>query len=125
MIHEEIQLSHGWSWDENDVRVPRGEYYVEREPYGMQLWDLRFYAGCQRQPQVIHRVLDFHDRHPWRFHYGQDGTAKSYADLHEGEFRTAVRQYVNECRRLYNAGEDVDDAREPSPRPRSIEYDLW
>lgn len=95
------------------------------ESVGMETWDLRFYAGCRRTPQPVHRVLDFHGRYPSRFYYGADGVAKSYAGIRESELRMQVRLYTAQARELWNAGGDVDGLREPDVRPRSIEYDLW
>jgi len=95
------------------------------EPVGMETWDLRFYTGCRRTPQVIHRVLDFHSRYPWKFHYGSGGIEDSYASQREAEFRSETRLYVDAARRTYNAGGDVEELMEPDPRPRSIEYLLW
>lgn len=97
----------------------------ETHTTGMQIWDLRFYAGCRRRPQVIHRVLDFQGFYPVRILYGRHGVAKSYGDIREGQFRTATRRYVGEARAVWNAGSDVDEVREPDSRPRSIDWDLW
>lgn len=107
--------------------IPRGSRFGEIEYHngGMELYDLRFYAGSRRQPQRVHRVLDFYGLHPWRIHYGRDGVAKSYADIREGQFRSASRRYVDEARAVWNAGGDVDEVREPDRRPYRITYDLW
>jgi len=102
----------------------RGVFFREYRN-GMETYDLRFYAGCRRTPQPVHRVLDFHGRYPWRFHYGSDGVAKSYADIAEGELRAAVRIYTGEALKLLRAGEDLDELLEPDLKPRSIEYELW
>ena len=125
LVGERVRVSNGWNRDDDGNRVPRGVIYTEDWPHGMEVWDLRFFAGCRRRPQLIHRVLDFHGRYPARFHYGTGGTARSYADMREAEFRTFGRHYENECRLVYNAGGDVDEITEPDLRPRSIEYDLW
>jgi hypothetical protein len=120
-----------WNMKEPDVywgkpwSAYEGQIFVEERTIGMEVWDLRFYAGCRRTPQVIHRVLDFHDLYPVRIHYGRDGVAKSYGDIREGQFRTATRRYVDEARMTYNAGGDVDEICEPDKRPRSIDWDLW
>lgn len=98
---------------------------VEEREVGIETYDLRFYAGCRRRPQAIHRVLYFGTAYPWRFHHGTGGTARSYADIRESQFRTASRRYVDEARDVWNAGGDVDEVREPDRRPRSIDYDLW
>lgn len=103
----------------------RGQLTEDETKVGMEVWDLRFYAGCRRRPQVIHRVFDSHGLYTWRMFYGRDGVAKSYGDIREGQFRTASRRYVQAARAAWNAGEDVDEINEPDKRPRSIDCDLW
>lgn len=131
------ETEYTWGWKTERRKVGRRRHYdciveprewictEEVRQVGMETWDLRFYAGCRRRPQMVHRALDFYDRYPWRFHHGTGGTARSYADTREGQFRTAVRRYVHEARAVWNAGGEVDGLREPDRRPRSIEYDLW
>lgn len=115
-----------WNIMEDRVTINwNGDLEIETTHEGMETWDLRFYAGCRRRPQLIHRVLDFHGLHPWRIHYGRDGTAKSYADIREGQFRTAERQYLEAARAAWNAGEDVEEINELDSRPQFIAYDLW
>lgn len=124
-----------WGWKTEPRKLRRRVYRVyaeprewvrteEQRPIGIETWDLRFYAGCRRTPQVVHRVLDFHGRYPWRFHHGP-GNAKPCADKWESKLRADARRYVEEARATHNAGEDVDELYEPDLRPRSIEYDLW
>jgi hypothetical protein len=90
------------------------------EPVGMEVYDLRFYAGCRRRPQLIHRVLDTYGLYTWRMHHGRDGVAKSYADIREGQFRSSTRAYERLARAVWNAGGEVDEIGEPERRPRSI-----
>lgn len=98
---------------------------TEFHKVGMETWDLRFYAGCRRRPQVIHRVLDFGTAYPWRFHHGTGGTARICADIAEGRFRADTRRYTGLARAVWNAGGELDGLDEPARRPRSIEWDLW
>lgn len=126
-----------WGWKTERRKVKRRYYDFIAEPsewvateetrhLGMELSDLRFYAGCRRQPELIHKRLEFYGRYPWRFHHGP-GVAKPSADKWEGKLRGSVRQYVDEARDLYNAGDDwaIEDLVEPDLRPRSIEWDIW
>lgn len=101
------------------------EWTLEYHKTGMEVWGLRFYAGCRRRPALVHRVLDTYGLYAWRMHHGRDGVAKSYGDIREGQFRTATRRYVEEARAVWNAGGDVDEINEPDKRPRSIDWDLW
>lgn len=102
-----------------------GALEIDSAREGMEVYDLRFYAGCRRTPQAVHRVLDFHGRYPWRILYGAYGVAKSYADIREGQFRAATRTYVQLVSFTWNAGGDVEEIGEPDRRPRTIDYDLW
>jgi hypothetical protein len=130
------ETEYHWGWKREPRKIKRHVYQFAVEPrewirteeqrqVGMETWDLRFYAGCRRRPQVIHRVLDFGTAYPWRFHHGTGGTARICADIHERQFRTDTRRYVDQARAVWNAGGDVDEVREPGDRPRSIEWDLW
>lgn len=130
------EVEYRWGWKTEPRKLKRRVYRFAVEPrewirteeqrqIGMETWDLRFYAGCRRRPQLIHRVLDFGTWYPWRFHHGTGGTARSYADIREGQFRSAVRAYERLARAVWNAGGDVDEIGEPEQRPRSIDYDLW
>jgi len=122
---------HRWNFTTREIYYNKpwtpwaGELTFEDRAVGMETWDLRFYAGCRRTPQVIHRLLDFRGQYPIRIHYGRRGRAKGYADHWEAKFRGDTRRYEDECRAAYNAGYDVDDVLEPNHRPRSIEWDLW
>lgn len=125
-----------WGWKTEPRTLRRRVYQLAAEPrewvrteeqreVGIETWDLRFYAGCRRRPQVVHRALNFHTPYPWRFHHGTGGTARSYADIHERQFRMDARRYAELARAVWNAGGEVDEVREPGRRPRSIEWDLW
>lgn len=115
----EVEVYYGKRWTPY-----RGQFFEEDRRVGMETWDLRFYAGCRRTPEVVHRELHFHGRYPWRFHHGP-GNAGPAAAKQEAKFRADARRYTDEARGVWNAGGDVDELREPDRRPWSIEWDLW
>lgn len=130
------ETEYRWGWKMEPRKLRRRVYQFAVEPrawirteeqwqVGMETWDLRFYAGCRRTPQAVHRVLYFGTAYPWRFHHGTGGTARSCADIAEGAFRGATHRYERLARAVWNAGGDVDGLTEPDLRPRSIEWDLW
>lgn len=88
----------------------------EDETVGVELYDLRFYAGCQRVPQHVHRT---------RYYYSYvrtwghaNGVARSYAKEMTGMHRAAVRAYGRDVVKAYRSGGDLDDYAEPEGRTR-------
>lgn len=98
-----------------------------REPYehqiGVETWDLRFYAGCKRRPQLIHKSVRIYG-HCNRILVAQ-GVAASASVMWERSYRRQERDYTHEARGVHNAGGDVDELHEPDKKPRSITWDLW
>lgn len=109
-----IKKARSWSWDPD-------EWYQT----GNELWDLRFYAGCKRQPQLIHRSFDTRGKYCSKIHLGPR-IAASYALSRRNKTRTTEREYTEAARKLWNAGEDVDDLRDPiESQHGAILWDIW
>jgi hypothetical protein len=104
----------------------RGELLENWFAYGNETWDLRFYAGCKRVPQVIHRVVDtrgtgYYCHRLWL----EPGLVKRYGKIREREFRAQTRRYVNETRLTWNAGGDVEEITEPDVKTGDIWWRVW
>lgn len=119
-------------WNIRQVTVsygpPWGPYYGERfvdsHGVGNEMYDLRFYAGCKRQPQVVHREVRTYG---WanKIHLGPR-IAAGYASHRRNVVRTAEREYNDAAAKLWNAGEDVDDLLEPADsRHGAVLWDIW
>lgn len=103
----------------------RGKPYVDIHGIGNEMYDLRFYAGCKRQPQVVHMSFDTRGRYCSKIYLGPR-IAASYALCRRNKTRAAEREYVEAARKLWNAGEDVDDLLEPADsRHGAILWDIW
>jgi hypothetical protein len=94
------------------------------ETLGVILYDLRFYAGCKRQPQLIRRER-------WETSYGKTwghagGLAHGLAEIYQGAIRSRERVYATQIRKLANAGSDLDELIEPEGRVRhGAVWDAW
>jgi hypothetical protein len=83
---------------------------------GHQLCDLRFYAGCKRQPQQVrrHRKDDSYVL-TWGHTGGAaHGIAKAIAGARRAEWRT----YALEVAKVHRAGSDYEELLEPEGRTR-------
>lgn len=88
----------------------------DEETDGVELYDLRFYAGCKRVPQVVHRIrYDYSYTRTWGH---ANGVARSYAKEQTGMHRAAVRAYGRDIVKAYRSGGDLDDYVEPEGRTR-------
>lgn len=104
----------------------RGELLENWFAYGNETWDLRFYAGCKRVPQVVHKVIDtrgsgYYCHRLWL----ESGIVKVYGKIRQREFRASERRYADLARLTWNAGEDVEELLEPSTKTRDIWWDVW
>jgi hypothetical protein len=123
-----------WGYETEPYRITNKTYHRVCGPWvgrwetsqaGTELWDLRFYAGCKREPQVIHRVLMLKATYGSRIFAGP-GIAAEYARHRRNRVRTEEREYNDAVRALWNAGEDVDDLLEPADsRHGAILWDIW
>lgn len=94
-------------------RVEFGEY---EDTLGVELYDLRFYAGCKRVPQTVHRIrFDYQYVRTWGH---ANGVAHSYAKEMAGMHRAAVRAYGRDIIKAYRSGGDLDEYTEPEGRTR-------
>lgn len=111
--HWNIKKARSWSWD------PDEWYRV-----GTELYDLRFYAGCKRQPQLVHREIVTYG---WASKITlRPRIAARCARKRRNGVRTAEREYNDVARKLWNGGEDVDDLLEPADsRHGAILWDIW
>lgn len=90
--------------------------FYEEETMGAELYDLRFYAGCKRVPQTVHRVrYDYSYTRTWGH---ANGVARSYAKEQAGMHRAAVRAYGRDIVKAYRSGGDLDEYTEPEGRTR-------
>lgn len=103
-----------WPWDPD-------EWYQT----GNELWGLRFYAGCKRRPQLIHRSFDTRGKYCYRLFAGQ-GIAWGYANHRRRVVRAEEREFTNLVRQVHRAGGDLDDVLEPADsRHGAILWDIW
>lgn len=114
-----------WNITATRNRRTYGGYFGQDE-YGIgnEMYDLRFFAGCRRIPQVIHREIMTYG---WdsKIHLGPR-IAASHALHRRNWVRTAEHEYNHTARRFWNAGEDVDDLLEPADsRHGAILWDIW
>jgi hypothetical protein len=90
------------------------------------IYDLRYYAGCKRVPQLLaHRTPDWGG---WPYTWGHGGLRgwRSWSNQFEGGLRTAARQYTRDAAKLHRAGEDLDELLEPEGRHRhQALWDRW
>lgn len=83
---------------------------------GVELYDLRFYAGCQRVPQQVHRRRDYYSY--VRIWGHANGVARSYAKEAAGSHRASVRAYGRDIVKAYRCGGDLEEYVEPEGRTR-------
>jgi hypothetical protein len=113
-----------WNIPSTRTRTFRGLYWQGDRMIGNEMYDLRFYAGCKRQPQTVHKIV-IADGWDSKIHLGPR-IAASYALRWRNRVRSAEREYNHTVRGLWNAGEDVDDLLEPADsRHGAILWDIW
>ncbi len=88
----------------------------EDETIGVELYDLRFYAGCNRVPQVVYLRREEHNYTQTWGHHG--GAARGFAKERHGQYRAQVREYGRNAVKVYRSGGDTDDMIEPEGRTR-------
>lgn len=104
----------------------RGELLFDEKIVGSQLNDLRYFAGCKRQPQQIHCELRIWG---WESLSSLESTqVKWFAKERRGRVRSREREYNRLTCDLWNAGDEVDDILEPldsTPSCGAILWELW
>lgn len=119
------QVSSGWDRGPDAQRIPYSTLYPRRVQVGNETWDLRFYAGCRRIPELVHIVVDNRGAYCSKL-WLEPGLAKSAAKLARGVKRARDRDYAVLARKTWRAGEDVHELLEPEGRNRhSADWDLW
>lgn len=87
----------------------------EEHTVGHELYDLRFPAGCKRQPQKIHRIR--YDYSYWRT-WGHHHAVSEWAKIRHRKKRAEEREFAGNVIKLARAGQPVDDLLEPEGRTR-------
>lgn len=88
----------------------------EDEVIGVELYDLRFYAGCKRQPQLVHRSREECSYVRTWGHAG--GAAHGIAKEIAGAKRAEWRDYALDVTKAHRAGSDLEGLLEPEGRTR-------
>jgi len=117
---------HHVAWKHWNLKRPTVYVYAMYSPYngledgdetvGHELYDLRFYAGCRRTPQLVHLVRRYTGYSDTWGHAG--GVAKGYGRKHRRRTRNEERTYGRDVLKAHRAGEDADDYLEPEGRTR-------
>ncbi len=121
----EPHISWGYDDEQFETHGKRGgklkpgatrEWVVDMVAEGVELTDLRFYAGCRRVPQVIRKTRA---SYTYAGTWGHcSGVARGIAKEIAGSDRAAVRTYGRAVAKAYRSGGDVDDYLEPDGRTR-------
>jgi hypothetical protein len=96
-------------------------WVMDPDTVGVELYDLRFYAGCNRVPQVVYLRREEHSYTQTWGHHG--GAARGIAKEKHGQHRAQVREYGRNAVKVYRSGGDTDDMIEPEGRTRHTA--LW
>ena len=117
---KQIRMFYGAPWSPY-----RGEFFIDISGIGNEMYDLRFYAGCKRQPQVVHKSFNTRGRYCSKIYLGPR-IAASYANQRRRRTRASEREYEILTRDLWNAGDEVDDLIDPrDSRHGAILWDIW
>ena len=115
------EVWHGPAWGSH-----RGEIQITEKILGTELYDLRYFAGCKRQPQQIHCEIRVWG---WESLIAFESTqVKWFAKERRGRVRSREREYNRLVRDLWNTGDEVDDILEPldsTPACGAILWELW
>jgi hypothetical protein len=104
-------------------RVPwEQEFRASWNEVGHIQYDLRFYAGCKRIPEMTRHSVT---KRNWLGH-GGSSAVRGYARKFWGRQRNEERMYALDIRKTAQAGGDLEEIPEPDGRTRhSAIWDAW
>lgn len=88
---------------------------IEEHTVGHELYDLRFFAGCKRQPQRVRHARRYDS---YALTWGHHHAVSEWAKIRHRRKRAEERAFAADVVKRARAGQSVDDLLEPEGRTR-------